>query len=119
MSPLAGVGKELVELRNRARILEKHHDGRAIEPIRETPVISPGTVAVTVRQGTRRERDLSPREGVISVNILSTAERNTRVHFNQNPQRAGWRIEAETAGVYFRRPSPIQPEFQNSRRDES
>ena len=56
------------------------------------------------------------REGAISASILSTAERNTHVHFNPNPQRASQRIEAETVGVYFRR--PIRPKFQNRRRDE-
>ena len=40
MSPLAQVGKGLVELPNRATILEKHHDRRAFEPIRETLAIS-------------------------------------------------------------------------------
>jgi D-arabinose 1-dehydrogenase-like Zn-dependent alcohol dehydrogenase len=40
MSTLAQVGKELVELPNRARILEKGRDGRAYEPIRETLAIS-------------------------------------------------------------------------------
>ena len=48
--------------------------------------------------------------------IRSTAERNTHVHFNPNPQRASQRIEAETVGVCFRR--PIRPKFQNRRRDE-
>jgi hypothetical protein len=40
MSVLAGFRKELVELRNRARISGKHDDGRAIESVRELPVYS-------------------------------------------------------------------------------
>ena len=35
MSPHAGIGKELVELRNRASIIHKHHDGRSIEHVRK------------------------------------------------------------------------------------
>jgi hypothetical protein len=45
-----------------------------------------------------------------------TAERNTHGHFNPKPQQASQRIEAEKVGVYFDR--PIQPKFQDRRRDE-
>ena len=60
---------------------------------------------------TQRER-----EDASSAHILSTAERNTHVYFNPNPQQASQRIEAETVGVYFRR--PIRPEGHNRRRDQ-
>jgi hypothetical protein len=55
-------------------------------------------------------------DGAISANMLSTTERNTHVHFKPNRQQASQRIEAETVGVSFRRPT--RPKFQNSRRNE-
>ncbi len=49
MSPLGQVGKELVELRNRARIIEKHHDGHAIEPVPKK-----GTTSMSMEKSTMK-----------------------------------------------------------------
>jgi hypothetical protein len=35
--PLVGAGKQLVDLRNRDRIIEKVHDGRGSEPMWKIP----------------------------------------------------------------------------------
>jgi hypothetical protein len=115
ISPLAQVGKELVELPNRARILQTHHDGRAIEPMREA-LYQPRYRGSGCAAGHQARKGPNLREGAISVNILSTEERNSHVQCNSDSQRASQRIEAETAGFCFRR--PIRPKSQKSRRDE-